>query len=782
MFRNYFKIGVRNLTRNLGTSLINISGLSVSVGCAMTTFLFADFFFDLNSFHQNAANIYQVVSHVEENGEEKLFGPSASILKEQLTGHEMIESLARLHYVAGNVKFGKNVFRERIMIADPELFDVFDFPLTQGSLHQFQGNVVVINQHLAKKYFGDLDPIGKAINIKFDHSGPRSFKVAGVLQDVPSNNSFKPAILLPFDRYESITGHRVSWLDDIRATFVLLHPNYAATDLRDLMSRLAKVQNEANPRSLLLGYELITLGRLSKIAGAVQERTVYGNDEGGTIGIAAIGFLLLLFACLNYVNIAIASAAKRLKEIGIRKVMGSTRINIVIQFLVENFILSAVAMILGVSACYFLLLPGFNYIAPVEIPFAFSSTTTAILYLSGLFVLLGVLSGSYPAFYISKFQALGIFRGTNKIAGKNRFTRILLTIQFFLAFLTILSCFIFVDNGRYVKELSWGYDPADMLALQTPDAKARRALESLIDNDPKVETIASSYGHIGVRDRLLTFQHLETKFKALHYDVRPGYLSTLSVPLVAGRVFEETEGESNTAIVNELFLKQMNWEDALGKQIDVMGESKTIVGVTGDVNHDFFDEAMRPMIFTSGQESHDFLIVKATPGSLRTLDQSLAVAWEQVIPDDPYERYIQADLFDRDYTNVDANNLFMLSTAVMTILLSCLGLYGLLSFTLQQRVKEFSIRKVLGANISHLIHLSNREYFWILIVALGLGTPVSIWLMSFAVEWTFTFAKPFSLTPVVVSIGITLITILITVFGQIRRAVKVNPAEILRGD
>lgn len=783
MFKNYLKVGFRSLKKNWANSLINISGLSLSVGCAITTMLFADFFFNLNSIHTNRENIYQVVSHIEENNTDQLYGPSPMIMAERLKqDFPQVEEAVRVQYRRGNVKFGKNVFRELILFADPSYLKMFDFPLVSQDRQQLTPNSIFISDRIAKKFFGDLNPMGEQIDIKFGET-VKSFNVGGIFGEVLANNMFKPDILLHMDNYFTLRDAKTNWIDEAKATFISLKQEAKPHELAELFQSYQETQNEANPTNPVTAFSLISFPDLSRKARHIQDGIVFGNDESGTIGIAITGILLIIFACLNYVNIAIASATSRLKEIGVRKVMGGSRSGIALQFLIENFLTCAFAMIIGIGASYYLLLPGFNKITPVTIPFAFSSFSTAIFYFVGLFVVLGLLSGSYPAFYISRFQTLSIFRGDKSLGGRNYLSRILLTAQFFLAFITILGCFIFTDNARYIKQVSWGYDPTGILSIPIGEHSTLESLRNEAKQNPDVTVAVASKGHLGVNNNLIPFEYLEQQFKVLTYDVEPGYLKAMDMTLLEGRFFEEERGDQNAVVVNSLFVEKMEWSKALGQSIVFEGKRRTIVGVVSDVYHVFFDDdPMRPTVFTSGDYTPDFLIVKSSESTIVGVNDYLSNKWKDIAPFDPYVSYYQSDNFDGSYSNVDSNIWFMMTLSALTIFLSCLGLYGLLAFTLQNRLKEFSIRKVLGASRMNIIKLANKEFIWILLISFGLGAPLGIWLMNEFVASFFTISKPFSVFPVILCFVVTITTVILTVFAQIRRVTRVNPAAILKGE
>lgn len=782
MISNYLKVGFRSLKRNWGNSLINISGLSLAVGCSITTFLFADFFLNLNSIHTNKDNIYQVISRIEENNTEEQYGPTPMIMASRLEeDFRAVDQVARVQYLRGNVKFGKNVFRERIQFTDPSFLEMFDFPIAKGHGEVLNPNEVFLSNEMGIKYFGQVDPIGQRLDVKFEDQ-VLSFDVVGVFDEMPSNTTFRPEILLHMDHFFRLKSSKNNWIDESKATFVSLKPGLDPSLANGLLAEYQQVQNEANAADPVLGFELISFDDLT-VNNKIQDKIVQGNDKAGTISIALVGFMLIFFACLNYINIAIASATTRLKEIGVRKVMGGSRSNIATQFLVENFLTCAIAMILGTLAAYFLLLPGFNLMTPIIIPFAFFSASTAVYYFLGVFLFLGLLSGSYPAFYISKFQTLRVFKGDKSLGGRSYFTRVLLTIQFLLAFMTILASFVFSDNASYVKELSWGYDPEGILSLPIGERSTLEAMESEALRNAHITAVATSSGHMGVNNNPIAYDYLGKQFRVMTYDVTPGYLELMNMRLIDGKYFTNEGADRNSIVVNQLFVEQMDFDNPVGQQVEFAGKSKMIIGVVSNVYHAFFSsDVQRPMVFTTDESIPNYLVVKADPANLVGVDEYLAESWNGVAPFDPYVSYFQADSFDRYYDNVDANIWFMATLGTLTIFFSCLGLYGLLAFRLQNQLKEFSIRKVLGASKSHIIQVANREFVWILLIAFVVGVPLGGFGVDGFVKALFAISKPLGATPILLAISFMIFTIGLTVFMQIRKVIRINPAVILKGD
>ena len=334
----------------------------------------------------------------------------------------------------------------------------------------------------------------------------------------------------------------------------------------------------------------------------------------------------------------------------------------------------------------------------------------------------------------------------------------------------------------FIKELSWGYEPEGILSIPIEDVKQLELMKAAAGRYPDIAAVSATEGHLGVRNQLISFERVEDPFKVLTYAVEPGYAQMMGLPLLAGRYFARGERE-NAVIVNELFAKEMNWGNPLGEVFEYEGKSREVVGVVADVYHVFFDnDIQRPMIFTLENEQANFLVVKSDPAKLVGANEYLREQWSEIAPFDPYVSYYQADSFNRQYENVDANIWFMVTLSVMTIFLSCLGLYGLLAFTLQNKIKEFGIRKVLGASERNILLLANKEFIWIMAISFGIGAPLGIYIMQGFVANLFTVSKPLGFAPILLGLLITIGTILLSVSGQLRKVTKVNPAEVLKGE
>jgi putative ABC transport system permease protein len=786
MLKNYIKVGFRNLSKHWITSGINIIGLAIAIGCATTTFVFIDFATNMDSFHTKRDNIYQIINHVRNEDAIEKWSDSPMLLGHALKDkYPSVEYVTRIEYQRANMRHAENkeVFSELLMYVDPDFMQMFDFPIRTGERTALlQKESIVISDLIAKKYFGEKDPIGQRLNIKFSDDKSQSFYVSAVLEKVPNNASFRPQVLIPIENFFDLKRkENYGWEYLTDATFISLNANESLPDFQ--MEEFEKAYAESNPKWPIEQFETINLKQLSSMSNEIIGSISNGGSPHGRIALGVIAFFLLILACFNYMNIAVASATKRLKEIAMRKVMGSARRNIINQFLIENMLLCTIALLIGIGFSYFLFSPGFDSMVPeLELPFAFSSVATMVGYFSILLLLVGLASGAYPAFYISKFEPVHIFKGNQKFGSKNIFSKVLLTFQLFFAFTTVIGCFVFADNAIHVGNKDWGYDPKGIIAIPVNNEAEFNQLKNEAIKNPAIKNVAGSYGQIGVYDPMIRFDYLEKQFSMVRYKASENYFETNNVRLKKGRFFENND-EANSIVINETFVKKMGWDEPLKESIVLDSTRRNVIGVVQDFHHDFFYGDIYPVIFTSGQEKDfNYLTIQTTPERELEVDAFLKSVWHTISPDSPYGRKFQSNIFDRNYNENDSNISLILFISGIAILLACLGLFGLLSFNLQKKMKEIGVRKVLGASTMNIVKLANKEYSWILLIAFLLGAPLGYFMMNQLVVEIYADPKPASITPFLAAIIIISVTFTITVSSQIWKATKVNPADILRSE
>ncbi|MDH4058813.1 MAG: ABC transporter permease, partial [Cyclobacteriaceae bacterium] len=678
------------------------------------------------------------------------------------------------------------VLNEFIWFVDPSFANMFSYPIVSGSMSALNDKTkIILTTEIAEKYFGDEPALGKPISIKFQNEQKREFIVGAVIQR-PATSSMFFTIFLPIGVFEDLKfkdSYDWSYMTD--ATFILLKEGRSVQDVQSQMNAYKELQNASLPQWRVEDFELIPLDGLSRKGFDIVGSVTAGSHPQGIYALSTIAVLLLLLSCFNYMNISVATISTRLKEIGIRKVVGSGKRQIIQQFLTENLLLTVFAMGSGALLSYLVFLPGLNTLFPISIPFAFSSGTSLFLLFFGLLLFVSLVSGVYPAFYVSSFQPVQILKGKGKFGQRSLFSRILLTLQFVLAFTLIVGCFVFIDNAMYLKNKDWGYSYENNYSLPLVKEEQFAAFRDKANTSPNVASYAGSLHHIGYSNPFTAINTEETNLRVIHFKVGGGYLETMNIQLKEGRYPDEqiTSDYETGVIINEIFAERMKWAEPLEQSITIDSVRRFVIGVVKNFHHDGFYDPIEPVMFTlTKEETFRYLNIKASPGNLKTVEASMKNAWKEIAPDDPYEGFIQEKIgedFQRDNT---ANMKLLVFISGMALILSCLGLFGLVSYNITRRQKEFSIRKVFGANTLTIFRLMNRDYTWILGISFFLGAPTGFLMMNTLIQHIYPDPQSAGPTPFIIAVFSMVITVGITIASQMHRIVKENPTVTLRNE
>jgi len=787
MLRSYFKIGFRNALRNGATSFINIFGLSVGVAAVITMFVFADQFFHTDDFQQKADRIYEITNVINRDNRSVTISNVPAILttllEQEVPG---IEKTVRFQTASGFVRFNDQVFSQYLYCVDPAFFDVFNFPFLEGNATALNNrNHIVLNKRMAEKYFGTQPALGQTLSIKFQDETKEDFTVTAVV-DQPANNTMYFDFLIPMEVYEDLYPVPPdSWTAMCRAAFVLMKPGHSFDEVLPNLDNYVKLQHQSSPEWMTEKFTYYPMPSLSTKSWEIEDALVGSGNPQGVVALLIISSMLLLLACFNYMNIAVATITTRLKEIGIRKVVGGNRKEIIQQFLVENVVLCLFAIGMGLLISYLLFMPWLNNLVAYDVPFMFSSGISMSLFFGGLLLFVVVVSGVYPAMYISGFQPVVILKGREKFGQRSKFSRVLLTAQFVLAFTTIVGCFVFVDNSFYLKRKDWGYPHDLKISVPVANAQQYQQLRDEVATNKNIVSYAGTVNHIG---RSLNFNSLErngSRIEIMSYEIGFDYLPTMDIHLKQGRFFDERiqSDKVESVIVNENFVKTMGWEHGLNQTFELDSIKRVVIGVVSNFHYRSFYHPILPVVFSiSPEENFRYLTVKVAGGYTNQTDEWLRDKWKKIAPDDPYEGKIQDDVFQDWARNNETEIRLMMFIAGMALVLASLGLFGLVSYNITRRMKEFSVRKVFGANVMQLFKLMNRDYVWILGIAFFIGAPAGFFLMNSLIQLIYVDPQPAGVTPFALAVFIMSLTVAITVGVQMKRIVKENPARTLRNE
>jgi ABC-type antimicrobial peptide transport system permease subunit len=550
------------------------------------------------------------------------------------------------------------------------------------------------------------------------------------------------------------------------------------------MEKYKKLQNEtAPPDWAISSFAFEQLANLPHRAGSIRNSISGGSDDNykSVVFLLVIGAFMLILACFNYINIAIVSAAKRLKEIGIRKSVGATRRTLIVQFLTENIVTTFFALILGILFGIFVAIPWFEDINHFSMGFTLKDTRLWI-YLPIILLLTGILSGLYPSLYISKFEVVGILKGSVKFGMKNPLTKVFLVFQLILACILITSAVMFTQNTSYLSRRSWGYDQKAVLYTSVPDASAFEKLSALMKQDPDVITVSGSEQHLGKNNSTAVVHFPDHQFEVDQFLVEGNYFETMGLQVAAGRAFRDNyESDKKAIVVNELFAKSMSVKHPVGQMVKIDSLPYQIVGIVNDFHSHSFHRKIKPAIFrVADKENYQYLSMKIRPGTENKTYKTLQTRWTQLFPEIPFDGGFQEDIWGNYYEQIGVHAKVWKAIAAIAVLLTCLGLYGLVKLNIAGRVREFSIRKVLGAGFRDMTYAITRQYIFLLVVALVIATPLSWFLTKKVIELAYSYHMPITFAGVTIAITILVGVVLLTLSTQIMKVVKSNPLNGLK--
>ncbi|MEP6951746.1 MAG: ABC transporter permease, partial [Ginsengibacter sp.] len=721
MIKNYFKTGLRSLAKNKLSSSINILGLALAVGCCMVVFEFFDWSMHMDSFHHKRNNLFVVERISQKNGDRQYWGNSPSPMGPMLKNdYPQIKNVARVNYAGVIIKQGDNVFRESVTFVDDAFYKMFDFPVRWGNQERFTDpDGIVLTYELSEKLFGKTNAIGKNVNVRFNKDGHETianFTVKGVFDKQPVESSFYFSALIPAQRMASLGMDKPGdWAQSADITFLEADQESQFVPIQNNINKYLKLYNASNPDNKIVAFNFQPLKTMNFHAYKVENERFNETHIAGYIMLLVIGIATLLLVYFNYMNIAIASASTRLKEIGIRKVMGSRRKQIIFQFILENIILCTIAIFIGLILAKYIFLPGFSQIANIDLAKGMFTNYRTWVALVALILVSAFSGAAWPSIYISAFKPINIMKGNSKMGSNNRFRKILLGFQFFLTFLSISTALAFIRETKHMKARPWGYDPANNVVVTLDKSADFGAFKDELKRNSNVISVSGAVESLGKYSRQLAINVDGEKQTVNSISALPGFATQLGITITKGRdLSEEFETDKTAAvIVNQAFLKQMRWATAIGKTIQYDNDNYLVVGETKDFHFENFQTPIGPMVLMGCKpEDINTVYVKTAPGLFSNSHKIVENIWKKVNPDLPFEYYYQDTVFD-GYLNGFGQVAQVLSTAsVIMIIISVSGIFGLALLILGKKMKEISIRKVLGAGIGNIIYLINKEFLF----------------------------------------------------------------------
>jgi putative ABC transport system permease protein len=799
MFKNYLKITFRNLKRHKGYSLINIAGLSVGMACFILILLFSQYELNFERHHENADRIYRV--NVEQYLTDQVFKASTSPvpLAETLYNEipEVVE-FTRINSISNVlVKHeDQRYYEDQLDLVDHGALDMFTFPLISGDKSSAlkEPHSIVLTEDMAAKYFRVQDPLGK--NMTLDNQ--LSMQVTGVMKNHPQNSDFRPNFLVSLQTLKTIVpegnDYWSNWISQQIQSYVLLTDGHSVPEVEQKIAEVFEKHKGEDDKRVLKLEQLKRMHLYSMMADTGEIRTIYI--------FLATGLLILLIACINFMNLSTARSAKRAKEVGMRKVIGAVRKQLIKQFIGETFMFSVFSLFLSLILVY-AFLPSLNALTGQFIQFKDIGRTEIIIGLVGIVALVGLLSGSYPALFLSAFQPANVLKGTFKTAGKGSiFRKVLVISQFSITIALIVCTLILGKQLQFMRSRALGFKKDQILVINNNSMRGRdlQPLKTALLQNPRISGVAGSLqlpSSIGMYNNVTWEGAPEgEKIELIHNTVDYDFLDTFEIELIAGRNFSpEYPTDSRTSsrglenagsvILNEEAVRRFGWEDAVGKKvIQTYGDLRiyfTVIGVIKDFHFSSFKETIKPMNLFLGLGSNRYISMNLQAQDVSGTLAFIEETWNKLNPEYPLEYFFLDRVFERRYRSEERLRQLSSYFSVLAIFIACLGLFGLASFAAEQRTKEIGIRKVLGAPVSGIVGLLSKEFTRWVLVANIIAWPAAYFAMS---SWLRSFAYRINLTEqiglfLIAAVGAFLIA-WFTVSYQAIKAAVANPVDSLR--
>lgn len=807
MLKNYLKITLRNLAHQKIYSTINILGLSIGLACCLLIYLFVADELSFDRFHQNADAIYRVntVFHEADGSKSGAIAvlpfPAGPALAEYF---DEVESAMRVLNYDVVLRNSSAMFRERVTFTDPGFFRAFSFKLLAGTPENAlaQTNAIVLTSEMAMKYFGIANPLGKTLTLTFSQQ-QIDLTVTGIVEKPPSNSTIRFDILVNFDSLRLLGQARRfdNWGGFSTATFVLLQKSAQAKSVSERLDFFkkqffsAEIQDwreqgnwkgEGDP----FAFQIQNIKDIH-LDPSVQTSDV--SDPIYSIILSGIALIVLLIAAINFMNLAVGRAASRTREIGMRKVLGAKKQQLINQFWSEAIILAFISTLLGLLAAW-LLLPVFNELAAKELSLQRFAAPLQIGALLSLTTLVGILTGSYPALVMARFRPIEILKGKftgfkDASGGRNFFTKSLVVVQFALSVFLIVSTIIMGQQLEYMRNKNIGFDKQGVIVIDTQErsGNASRRLVELFKQNlgkyPQVQNATAASASFGKDNWSVSGVHFnDNKVKVRHYNIDYDYLATLKIELLAGRNFSKTFTTDTAAtIINEKLAATLELEAPLGQTIHLYGRlPMKIIGIVKDYNFDSAHNAVQPaMLYVKPSYGFENILVRLSAQNISETIAFLQQTWQKIQPDKPFiYSFLDEDLETFYYDDKRWSAIVRYST-YFAVLISCMGIFGLTMMSISRRVKEIGIRKVLGANVTQIVELVMKQFVLLVGIANVLAWPIAWWGMNRFLQnfyyrinielFTFVLAG-------VISISIAVLTILFLAL----KSANANPVEALR--
>ncbi|KAA0989607.1 ABC transporter permease [Dyadobacter aurulentus] len=791
MLKNYLKIAIRNFTRNKVFSSINVAGLSLGLTCCMLIVLYTKDEVSFDQFQKHKNELYRIQATMPEENGTRTIGSSNAIhgpgFKREIPE---IEDVVRTQSSSFVIKKGGELLNEEILFADDNFFSIFSMPLRSGDPKKVLTDIhsIVLSEELAEKYFDTKDAVGKTIDLKIE-DGFESFVVSGIAKNCPQNSSVQFKAVLPFKFQEARNWTDSEWLGFYMNTFLLLHNKADYQMVSAKMNRIftSKLKEagkfDDHAKRITFGLQPFLKIHMGSETGDLRNGLAHGSSPVYTYILSGIAIFILIIACINFVNLTVARSLSRAKEIGVRKVVGGLRKQLIYQFLGESFLLSFVAFGFAIVLTM-MVLPTFNELANKRLALSYLLDTNLVAGYLGLLVATGLVAGFYPALILSGFSPVQTLYNRTRFSNKNYLTKGLVVFQFALSVCLVIGTIVIYSQFKYLTTKDLGYSDKNLLFFNVGRGGNPKmdVIRQELQNMTGIQSIAAFNGNYNgtgakIGEKEISFGYI---------GVDDNFLKTMEVPVTKGRNFSKSypSDPMQSVVVNEAFVKKAGWADAIGKEINFewKNQKMNVIGVIRDYHYASLKDTIKPLLLTQDPNYRlGAIYAKLDSRDIPATVKAIEKVFRKHVPFMPFEyRFEDASNLKRYESEAKWREMITLA-AILSIFVSCIGLFGLATFNAETRVKEIGIRKVLGASVTSIAALLSLDFVKLVIISILIALPIAYyaadsWLQDFpyriAISWIYFAAAA----------CLAIMVAVITISYQSIRSAMLSPVRSLRSE
>jgi putative ABC transport system permease protein len=785
MLKNLIKTAFRHILKHFGYSILNILGLTLGITSALFLIIYVADEVSYDRYHEKADRIYRVSSNIKEPDDQFTwivaqlpFGPQVVHDYPEVQSFVRFINMPRALYKYEDKEFNE----ENFFYVDSTLFDIFSYKVLKGEVKSalLAPKKIILTERIANRYFGKSDPIGKTLT-----TGTDTYEVTGVIQDVPTNSHFRFDAVASRNNLPKQIG---SWGNFGVYTYLLFPENF---DIKAFEKKLtgmydAYMKTIFEPLKITIKYELEPLTRIHLYSKNAGEPEPTGSITYVYI-FAIVAIFLVLIAAMNYMNLATARSTRRAREVGLRKVVGSRRTPLILQFLSESIVFTLISLLISIILII-ILLPKFNLLAGKSFDLHVLYSPVVILSFLAVMIIVGIFGGSYPAFFLSRFSPVTVLKGTiTQGSAGSLFRKILVVIQFSVSVIMIICTLIVFKQLSYLKSMPQGFDQKNVIGLQLNGEMVRKypVLKQVLAENQNIKYVTSTNTEVGQGSGKVIFK-VETdqgmidrgvNFAVVDHD----FIETMGIKILKGRDFQQ-DMPSDTltgVVVNETFVKRMGWAEPVGKKV-TLGNfiNGRVIGVMQDYHQTGMYNAIESLLLIWRPINNNIYVKLSGTETSQTLS-FIESKWKEIFPDQPFVYTYLTDRFNRQFEADEKRGFIFTLFTVLAILIACLGLFGLASYMVEQRTKEIGIRKVFGANENKILGLISRDFLLLVSIGILIAVPLSYYFMHKWLE-NYVYRTTIGAPLLVIAALLTIIITFVTISYKAYQAATMNPARALK--